>query len=61
VVFTIIPAVSNLHELDDSFRLLAAKFLDIGFPSDATAEGANFPINGDIFGNIQKFSETPNL
>jgi hypothetical protein len=61
MIFSIRPTVGNFHEPGDSFRLLSAEFLDIRFSSDAIAEGVNCPVDGDIFGSVQKFSKTSNV
>jgi hypothetical protein len=45
VIFAISLAISNLHQFGDSFRLLASNFFDIGFSSDAIAEGVDSSVN----------------
>jgi hypothetical protein len=61
VIFSISPTIGDFHEFGNSLRLLSTEFFDVGFSSDAITEGVNRPVNGDIFGSIQKFSETSNV
>jgi hypothetical protein len=61
IVFAISPAVSDFHQLGYSLWLLAPKFLYVGFPSDAIAKGIDCSVNGNIFGSVQEFSESPDV
>jgi hypothetical protein len=61
VVFSISLAIGNFHEFGDGFRLLSTEFFNVGFSSDAVTESVDHPVNGDIFGNVQKFSEMPDV
>jgi hypothetical protein len=61
MIFAISPTVGDFHQLGDGFRLQAAELLDVEFPSDAVTEGVDCPIDGDIFGCIQKLGEVPDI
>jgi hypothetical protein len=61
MVFSISPAIGNFHEFGDGFRLLSTEFFDVGFLSDAITESVDCPVDGDIFGSVQKFSEAPDV
>jgi hypothetical protein len=61
VVFSISLAIGDFHEFSDGLRLLAAEFFDIGFSPNAVAESVDCPVDGDIFGSVQKLSEAPDV
>jgi hypothetical protein len=61
MVFAISPALGDLHEFCNGLRLFPPKFFDIGFSSDAVAEGVDGSIDRNVFGSIQEFGKTSNV
>jgi hypothetical protein len=61
MVLTIGPTIGDFHQLCDGFRIFATKFFDVRFSSDVIAKGVDCPVNGNIFGCVQKFGEASDV
>jgi hypothetical protein len=61
IVFSISPAIGDFHEFDDGLRLLTIEFFNVRFMLDTITKILDCPVDGDIFGSVQKLSEAPDV